>query len=87
MSNSTYCDDHYEQPLEMKEIGKLEKQVKQLTKDCDQAYDFILELVHDDPSTLCEVVDENYPEWCNNNCGNFNRDCLQKFFAHYKKED
>ncbi len=49
------------------------------------ALDLIIELVKDDPSTLCEVVDEHYPNWCENNCENFNRDCLIKYLKHYKK--
>lgn len=87
MSNSTYCDDHYEQPWWRKEIEDLEKKIKQLTKERDQAYDFIVDLVKDDPSTLCEDVEMNCDDWCANNCENFNRDCLKKFFANYKKED
>lgn len=32
MSNSTYCDDHYEQPEWMRTIEDLEKQNKELKK-------------------------------------------------------
>lgn len=83
MSNSTYIEGGG------RSHGKsfAQEREERLTKERDQAYDFIIELVEDDPSTLCEVVDKNYPDWCSNNCENFNCDCLKKFFAHYKKED
>ena len=83
MSNSTYIEGGG------RSHGKsfAQEREERLTKERDQAYDFIIELVEDDPSTLCDVVDKNYPDWCSNNCKNFNRDCLKKFFAHYKKED
>ena len=87
MSNSTYCDDHYEQPGWSKEIKKLEEQIEQLTKERDQAYDYIVDMMRNDPSDLCDVVDEHNPGWCENNCENFNRVCLKKFFEHYKKEE
>lgn len=51
----------------------------------ENALDLIIELVEDDPSTLCEVIDAHYPNWCENNCENFNRDCLMKYLKHYKK--
>ena len=86
MSNSTYCDDHYEQPDWVKHQEKLEKQIKRLKNKLNQAYDYIVDMVKNDPSDLCDVVEENYDGWCANNCENFNRDCLKKFFAHYKKE-
>ena len=52
----------------------------------DKALDLIIKLVEGDPSTLCEVVGEHYDGWCENNCNNFNRDCLIKYLKHYKKE-
>ena len=83
MSNSTYIEEKEREPQKT----FAQQREERLLKERDQAYDFISELVEDDPSTLCEVVDKNYPDWCSNNCENFNRDCLKKFFAHYKKED
>lgn len=55
------------------------------TELLDKALDLIIKLVEGDPSTLCEVVDERYPNWCENKCKNFNRDCLMKYLKHYKK--
>ena len=57
------------------------------TKERDQAYDYIVDMMRNDPSDLCDVVDEHNPGWCENNCENFNRVCLKKFFEHYKKEE
>lgn len=83
MSNSTYIEEE-ERPYRKTFAQEREER---LIKERDQAYDFIIELVEDDPERLCEVVQENNYKWCANNCENFNRDCLKKFFAHYKKED
>lgn len=86
MSNSTYCDDHYEQPWWSKEMENQRKQINELTEKLDQSYNFIIDMVKDDPDKLCDVVMSNCKEWCTNNCEGFNKDCLKKFFAHYKKE-
>lgn len=37
MSNSTYCDDHYEQPSWMKQMERLERRVKELEAERDKA--------------------------------------------------
>jgi len=58
-----------------------------LCKEHNKALDLIIELVKEDSSNLCEVVMEHHNRWCANNCENFNRACLKKFLAHYKKED
>lgn len=36
MSNSTYCDDHYEQPEWMKEMEQLRQRVKELEAELDK---------------------------------------------------
>ena len=38
MSNSTYCDDHYEQPWWSKELEEQREQIRQLKKERDNAY-------------------------------------------------
>ena len=36
MSNSTYCDDHYEQPEWMKRMERLQRKIKELEKELDR---------------------------------------------------
>lgn len=51
----------------------------------DKALDLIIELVEDDPSDICLVVDANNEGYCKNNCENFNRTCLLKYLEQYNK--
>jgi uncharacterized coiled-coil DUF342 family protein len=44
MSNSTYCDDHYEQPLWRKKIEEQKEQIKQLTKERDELGNEVMRL-------------------------------------------
>ena len=66
-----------------------EQEKKPTTADVmfNNALDLILELVEDDPSELCELVDTNEPGWCGENCQNFNKTCLCKALKYYNKED
>lgn len=83
MSNSTY--NEIEDNIPRKSFAQ--EREERMQAELDKAYNFILELVEDDPSTLCEVVMDNYEDWCEKHCENFNHDCLKKFLTHYKKEE
>ena len=65
------------------EEKKKDRPITQLKK----ALDLIIELVKDDPSEMCLVVDAHNKGYCEKNCTEFNRVCLLKYLEHYNEDE
>lgn len=74
--------------LSEEELAKVPEEKRPTETDIlfNNALDLIIDLVEDAPENLCEIVEDNYPGWCSENCDNFNKTCLCKALRHYKKE-
>lgn len=67
------------------ELPKAEREM--LVSQRDAALDFILRLIEDDPTFICDELHQidGEPEVCEKNCTEFGRGCLLRFLKYYKK--